>query len=70
MTKEASNKDICSIKSALLLCEHGHFSLNLASNSPILIGLTKDLFFKNLSFLIDIIIDYEELKLFCSKIFN
>ena len=30
MTKAVSNRDICFAKAVLLLCEHGHFSLNFA----------------------------------------
>ena len=30
MTKAVSNREICFIKAVLLLCEHGHFSLNFA----------------------------------------
>ena len=32
MTKAVSNRDICFIKAVLLLCKHGHFSLNFASH--------------------------------------
>ena len=39
MTKAISNRNTCLIKSVLLLCDHGHFSLGL---------MTKDRFFFNL----------------------
>ena len=43
MTKAVSKREICLIKAVLLLCEHGYFSLNFASNgvncSPILLWL-------------------------------
>ena len=46
MTKAVSNRDICLIKEVLLMCEHGHFSLNFASNGStalpsIQLGLTR-----------------------------
>ena len=34
MTEAISNRDICFNKAVLLLCEHGHFSLNFAYLAP------------------------------------
>ena len=44
MTKAVSNREVCSIKTLLLLCEHGHLFQNFASHGvncplPILLGL-------------------------------
>ena len=46
MTKTVSNRDICFIKTVLLLCKRGHFFLNFVSQGPndpppILLGLTE-----------------------------
>ena len=45
MTKTVSTRAICFIQAIVLLCEHGHFSLNSASGilspPPILLGLRK-----------------------------